>query len=301
MNAREAEKLLGGYATGILTEAERSALFTAALSDQDLFDALADEETLRDLLSDPAMKARLMAALETKPKVIPFWRRPSSMTLAASLLVAIGATLMLKRQHPEEILPKPSRPAPVMEAAPPPKATVPEPAKASPKVDFRARVDKAPAPVEKKLAPPPLPPPPPSAPAPAEASLDAAMVQAPAERRESNKTAQGVAGGAVGAFMLARSKAPTWTWDKDATGHPRLTVSWGPGGHLYLLERSVDGARVLGPTSESEGRSVFSPSGTLPLDLYWSNAPVSHPENLPAEGPVAGTRVRIQPPQENPR
>lgn len=297
MNAREAEKLLGGYATGILTEAERSALFTAALSDQDLFDALADEETLRELLSDPALKARLVAVL--KPKVIPFWRRPSSMTLAASLLVAIGATLMLKRQHPEETLPKPLMPAPVMEAAPPPKMAAPQPVKSAPRVESQAPQDKAMAPALKKLVPPPAP-----APVAADASLDAAgtsMVQAPAERRESNKTAQGVAGGAVGAFMRARSNAPTWTWDKDASGHPRLTVTWGPGGHLYLLERGLDRTRVLAPISETGGRSVFAPTGTAPLDLYWSNAPVSHPEDLPAEGPVPGTRVRIQPPQENPQ
>ena len=37
-------KLLGGYAAGTLTPEERRALFDAALADQALFDALADEE-----------------------------------------------------------------------------------------------------------------------------------------------------------------------------------------------------------------------------------------------------------------
>jgi len=56
MKRAEAMKLLGGYATGTLTEAERKLLFEAALGDQELFEALADEEALRELLSDPRVR-----------------------------------------------------------------------------------------------------------------------------------------------------------------------------------------------------------------------------------------------------
>ncbi len=311
MNAREADLLLGGYATGTLTEAERSALFAAALSDQALFDALADEETLRELLADPAVKAKLLAALETTPKVIPFWRRPTTMTLAASLLVAVGATLMLEQDHPEQRLSKPPAPAPLTEAAPAANAAAPETAKVAPRKESRAKEAQAPAPLAKKLAQPP-----PAAPAPAmasalaadgisaEASHDSsrnAKSQAPENRREMSLPSQGVAGGAVGAFKTTRPAAPTWAWSQDASGHPRLTVSWGPGGHLYLLERSPEGTRVLAPVSEAEGRSVFAPTGTAPLDLYWLEGSVADPAALPAEGSVAGIRIRIQPLQINSR
>ena len=64
MSREEIHKLVGGYATGTLTPEEREALFRAALEDQELFDALAREQALSDLLSDPASKAQLLAALE---------------------------------------------------------------------------------------------------------------------------------------------------------------------------------------------------------------------------------------------
>ncbi len=63
MTPREAELLLGGYATGILTEGERHALFEAALGNQALFNAMADEEVLRDLMADPGARADLLRAV----------------------------------------------------------------------------------------------------------------------------------------------------------------------------------------------------------------------------------------------
>jgi hypothetical protein len=67
MKREDIRKLLGGYATGTLTAVERQALFEAALDDQELFDALAKEEPLRELLEDPAARARLLAALDDGP------------------------------------------------------------------------------------------------------------------------------------------------------------------------------------------------------------------------------------------
>ena len=52
MNRDDIQKLLGGYATRTLTPDEQQALFEAALDDQQLFDALAREQALRDLLRD---------------------------------------------------------------------------------------------------------------------------------------------------------------------------------------------------------------------------------------------------------
>ncbi|HEX7552057.1 MAG TPA: hypothetical protein VF378_00765 [Geothrix sp.] len=99
MKRREAEKLLGGYATGTLTEAERSRLFAAALEQQAIFEALLDEEALRELLADPAAKAQLLTALAAPatPKIVPFWRRTGVLGAAASLIVAATAGLAYLR------------------------------------------------------------------------------------------------------------------------------------------------------------------------------------------------------------
>ncbi len=63
MTRDEAKRLLGGYATGSLTDQERQALFDAALDDQELFDELAGEEDLKEILALPGAKQRLTAAL----------------------------------------------------------------------------------------------------------------------------------------------------------------------------------------------------------------------------------------------
>jgi hypothetical protein len=99
MKRSEAEKLLGGYATGTLTTEERRELFAAALGQQALFEALLDEEILRELLADPEAKAQLLAALapSATPKVVPFWRRTGVLGAAASLMVAATAGLAYLR------------------------------------------------------------------------------------------------------------------------------------------------------------------------------------------------------------
>ena len=66
MTPRELEKLLGGYAAGTLSEEERGALLRASLEDQQLFDALADEEALRDALADPVFRGRMRARLRAE-------------------------------------------------------------------------------------------------------------------------------------------------------------------------------------------------------------------------------------------
>jgi hypothetical protein len=93
MSRDDIQKLLGGYATGTLTPDEQQALFEAALSDQQLFDALAREEALRDVLSDPAARAHLLAAMDEAPA--PWyrqWWRPS-LVMAAALAIVVGVAL----------------------------------------------------------------------------------------------------------------------------------------------------------------------------------------------------------------
>lgn len=50
MTRDEIRGLIGGYATGSLSEAEQKLLFEAALDDQELFDELAREQALKELL-----------------------------------------------------------------------------------------------------------------------------------------------------------------------------------------------------------------------------------------------------------
>lgn len=94
MNREDIGKLLGGYAAGTLTPEEQEALYAAALEDQELFDALAHEQSLRDLLRDPAAKAQVLAALDQpKPGWFTRWWRPAALataSIAAAALILIA-------------------------------------------------------------------------------------------------------------------------------------------------------------------------------------------------------------------
>jgi len=92
------KRLLGGYATDSLTEPERQSLLRAALDDQELFDALVQEEGLRELLSGAAARQQVLEALE-QPTRWERWlgwlRRPATvadlLAVAAVLVVAVVA------------------------------------------------------------------------------------------------------------------------------------------------------------------------------------------------------------------
>jgi hypothetical protein len=90
MKNDEMARLLGGYATNTLTEAERQALFSAALDDQELFNALQDEEALRDLLEDTASRTAVARALRepAKPVKTAWFGRPWLWGVAAASLAA---------------------------------------------------------------------------------------------------------------------------------------------------------------------------------------------------------------------
>lgn len=94
MSPEEIKKLIGGYATGTLTPEEQQALFAAALDDQELFDALAREQSLRDLLRDPAARAELLSALDTPARGMGgFWqwlRRPAVAGLVTAGVAGIA-------------------------------------------------------------------------------------------------------------------------------------------------------------------------------------------------------------------
>jgi hypothetical protein len=187
MNREDIDKLLGGYATGTLTPEEREALFAAALEDQQIFEALAREEPLRELLQDPFAKTRLLTALEQKPEPrYRRWLRPAVWAIPAAGLAAVVALLVLERPparqpvtiaqvlrpRSEPAVPVPSPLPQVLE-----KRTLPAPAR---EVEPRARA----RPAEPLIAVAPPPPPPalepalPPPPKDAEPQADAAVLGA---------------------------------------------------------------------------------------------------------------------------
>ena len=94
MNRDDVRKLIGGYATGTLTEAEREMLFAAALEDQELFDELAGEQAFKELLDTPGARERLLTAVAPapEPRRQSWWAWGAVAAAAAAGLVLFIAT-----------------------------------------------------------------------------------------------------------------------------------------------------------------------------------------------------------------
>jgi hypothetical protein len=102
MSEHELEKLLGGFAADTLTAEERKILYAAALQDQQLFNALADEQALKELLSDPVVRRRLLQALNQASASgaggslswLDWFRRPAGLAFAGGLAAAVFAVVL---------------------------------------------------------------------------------------------------------------------------------------------------------------------------------------------------------------
>jgi hypothetical protein len=116
-------KLLGGYATGTLTAAEQEALLSAALEDQELFDALMKEEAVREVLQDPASKAALLASLDQASARPAWWRWRPLIGAVAMAGIALG-TVAVWRATREKAVPVTVADA-SRQPAPPPVMTTP--------------------------------------------------------------------------------------------------------------------------------------------------------------------------------
>jgi outer membrane biosynthesis protein TonB len=140
MTSDDARKLLAAYATGSLTEAERNALFEAALEDQDLFDELAAEQALKEVLDQPGARQRLLRSLEEQPALEPpsghrawLWAGAAATVAVA---VVIGIVVSQRTPPPQQIAqvlksPEPANTptaAPVAEPAPVRRKVAPVPA-----------------------------------------------------------------------------------------------------------------------------------------------------------------------------
>ena len=170
MSNDQVRKLLGGYATNSLTEAERKALFEAALEDQELFDALGHEQALKELLADPASRNQIQLALAGQPvastRRVAWWSRGwawgslAGAMAAAVLIFAVVHSQQTRTYQAAVVERRAASPAqleaPAAQSAPP---IAKQPAsKPSPRV--------RPTEIRAKEAPAPPPPPPARAPAP---------------------------------------------------------------------------------------------------------------------------------------
>ncbi len=106
-NHDRAEKLIGGWVAGTLTKEERKLLLDASLSNQALFDALADEEGMRELLADPTVRRQLSALLASSSQPVAaapasletWWRwlfRPAPMAAFSAGVLAVLAFVVVR-------------------------------------------------------------------------------------------------------------------------------------------------------------------------------------------------------------
>src|SRR5258708_3460800 len=201
MTNEEIRKLLGGYATNTLTDAERKVLFEAALDNQELFNAMQEEQALKDLLSDPVSREQVRQALATPAparRAAAWWSQWWAWGGAASAVVASILIVTIIKWNPgqpqrQEVAATPvmkraeQQPAPLTKEAAP--ASKPEPARAKtfrkspPAVGPSQRKDEVTLAVQ---APPPPP--------------------APAQERESAPTQSVASAGAPGSQNVGHSQ-----------------------------------------------------------------------------------------------
>jgi hypothetical protein len=201
MKSEDIRKLLGGYAAGILTEEERQALFEAALADQELFNELAGEQALKELLEDDRARRQLLHALgEREPLTRRFreWMgRPLSWALAGGLAAVVVLVAVFVRTgtpptkvEPQLVAMREAVPKPDLERREAPAQAVPV-RKPLPKAKALPSVPPLPS------APPPLAAPTVVAAPPAE-NVEVAMAKDEGRARlaKSEPPAMGVTGGA---------------------------------------------------------------------------------------------------------
>ena|SRR5215471_8545634 len=224
MTPLEIRKLIGGYATGSLSDAERRLLFEAALEDQELFDELMGEHALKELLDEPGARAKLIAALAPaaaprKPFLIRIWP-----WVAATGATAVGVVLSfgLLRPSPPKLVARAFHPpAVVLDSVKP----VPSPLPSPPELRITP-------PAEPKVEPKgvlPAPPPPAATPEVQPQSQSAAVATAaealaePAPAQAPKPRAAPFAGGFVAGASQGALAAPDFYYSLSDDGKLRIT------------------------------------------------------------------------------
>ena len=123
----ELDRLTALYASGQLTAAEREKLYAAALEDQVLFEALAHEDALRDVLAMPGAKARVIEGLKPKRSRWFVWAGG----LAAAATTAIVFVFVRTSDVPDKTLTAENHAPQQIQAEAPPAPRITAPASAS--------------------------------------------------------------------------------------------------------------------------------------------------------------------------
>lgn len=237
MKREDIEKLLGGYAAGILTESERRELFEAAIKDQRLFDQLMREEALREMLEDPAARRRLMEASAPASK---WFQRRFTWAVAGSLAAALVCGVFMVR-----LATPPSPPAAKLSMRAP-KQDLPQP----PPADFPARnvpvQPVRPERVKRKAAS-----------VPAEAPAPAAPVQLEEQARKESAP--------PGAVAESVEVAPTPVPQRDAMASGLSAASIAPEQRiLYTIQRRTPEGSFL----DLRPGDTLDPNDTVRLSLH---------------------------------
>lgn len=197
MNPEDAKKLLGGYATDTLTSDERRRLFEAALSDQDLFDALAREQALKEALEAPGAREQLLRAARIgrerrASRWIPILRGPWPWAAAgAAALITILVVVLVRTEESARPQLAKVESAPAMKSAP---VEPPRNEAYAPKVPLPRTVKRAAKPSVPRVQSAPAPP------APAAGEKEEALASPP--------PAQAPANGAAVAGALSETRQP---------------------------------------------------------------------------------------------
>lgn len=226
MTRGDFRKLIGGYATGSLSAAERQILFQAALDDQELFDELAREQALKEVIEQPGARQRLIAALAMPAKPPGWWRRPWPWAVGATVAVGIAVTTML--------VPHPRRGLEVAVIQAPPQAAV----ESAPPMTEPARP--TPPPPAKRDAPP------------AARKVTPVSPALPAEVQAERRSVQpaGVAG-VVAALSSApqKSATPRFALDYAIESGSRLTIRTHGEGYLLVMSKSAESLDRIFPVT----------------------------------------------------
>src|SRR6478735_7478856 len=87
MTAERRDDLLARYTAGELSAAEENELLSAAFDDQEIFDALTNQQVMRELLAEPASRQILLG----QPVLVSRWEWLKSLLTPPKLWAAAGA------------------------------------------------------------------------------------------------------------------------------------------------------------------------------------------------------------------
>ena len=280
MTQDEIRRLLGGYATDALSAHERQTLFQAALDDQDLFNALQNEDALRELLADPVARAQARMALSRGSARAGFsWRRWALGVAMPALLAAIAIVVMNRANAPRQIAQDAGTPVP---AAPPAlkkqSTAIPAAGPAPPSaIPARAPVNRTPAPAPAPAAPAPAAPataaPATAAPAPAPLQLDAARAMASLRAGARTSLPEGVRqqfdSKLVASAPLYQGPLVRYSLVRSGPdgGDIRVEVTAGIAGYLALYQVNASGeSRRIYPENDVAARVPPEVALQIPTD-----------------------------------